>query len=251
MEYTIKQLADLADISPRTLRYYDQIDLLSPSRTSDAGYRYYGPAQVERLQQILFYRELGFSLENIAQILDAPDFDRCAALHDHLESLKQQRSRLDTLILTVEKTILHETGEIDMTDKEKFEGFKQKLIQENDVKYGDELRTKYGKDVLEHSNNKIRSMSGEDYKAWTALETEILSALEQAVLDHAKPNSEIGKEITELHRKWLSYSWSSYSSAAHKSLAQMYVCDERFTAYYDRNVPGCAAFLRDAILIHA
>ena len=251
MEYTIKQLAELASVSTRTLRYYDQIGLLTPAHLSKAGYRYYGPAQVDRLQQILFYRELNLPLEEIARILDAPDFDRQRALQSHLTVLKEQRDRLERLILTVEKTIRHETGEIDMNDKEKFEGFKQELLRKNEEKYGKELRDKYGNDTIERSNAKMSSLSREEYETWTAVEAEILSALEQAVLAHADPHGEDGKKLTELHRKWLSHSWDHYSPSAHKGLAQMYVCDERFTAYYDRNVPGCAAFLRDAISYHA
>lgn len=251
MEYTISQLAELASVSARTLRYYDQIGLLKPAHVSGAGYRFYGTAEVDRLQQILFYRELGLSLSEIASLLDASCVPLQETLQHHLAALKQQRDRLDALILTVEKTIRHQTGEIDMDDKEKFEGFKQKLIRENDATYGEELRNKYDKDILMRSNSKIRSMSEADYQAWTALEAEILLTLEQAVLDHSDPSSEIGKQITDLHRKWLSYSWPSYSSAAHKGLAQMYVCDERFAAYYDRNISGCAVFLRDAIFSHA
>lgn len=103
MEYTIKQLAELTGVSTRTLRYYDQIGLLKPSRINEAAYRFYETAQVDRLQQILFYRELGLPLDKIAFLLDVPEFDRQAALQNHLTTLKQ-RERLDTLILTVEKT---------------------------------------------------------------------------------------------------------------------------------------------------
>lgn len=251
MEYTIKQLSELAGVSARTLRYYDQIGLLKPSRINEAGYRFYGTVQVDRLQQILFYRELGLPLDKIESLLDNPEFDRQAALQSHLTALKQQRERLDTLILTVEKTIRHDIGEINMADKEKFEGFKQELIQRNEEQYGKEIRTKFGEQEVDRFNARMLSLSKEEYDAWIALEAEILSMLEQAVRDHADPKSETGKQLTDLHRRWLSYTWSSYSPAAHKGLAQMYVCDERFTAYYDRNISGCAAFLCDAIRAHA
>lgn len=250
MQYTVKQLADLAGISARTLRYYHQIGLLQPGQVSGAGYRFYGPAQVDRLQQILFYRELGLRLDEIASLLDDPKFDRQKALQSHLAALRQQRERLDSLILTVEKTIQHETGGIQMTDKEKFEGFKARIIRENEEKYGQELRAKYGDQEIDRANACVLSLTQEEYAAWKALGTEILSELEQAVRSGADPNGETGKHLAVLHRRWLSYSWEKYSPAAHRGLAQMYVCDERFTAYYDRNVPGCAAFLRAAILSH-
>ena len=250
MQYTVKQLAELAGISARTLRYYHQIGLLTPGRFSEAGYRLYGPAQVDRLQQILFYRELGLPLDEIASLLDDPDFDRRKALQSHLAALRQQRERLDSLILTVEKTIQHETGGTAMTDMEKFEGFKKQIIQENEEKYGPEIRAKYGDQEIDRANARVLSLTPEEYDAWNTLGAEILSELEQAVRSHADPGGEAGKHLAQLHRRWLSYSWEKYSPAAHKGLAQMYVCDERFTAYYDRNVPGCAAFLRDAILCH-
>lgn len=138
-----------------------------------------------------------------------------------------------------------------MTDSEKFEGFKNALIEENEIRYGAEMRSKYGDDAVDQSNAMIGSMTNEQYEKWKRLEQEIRTELEQAVLGQATPDSAVGKQLTDLHRRWLSYTWSSYSPAAHKGLAQMYVCDERFTAYYDGNVPGCAAFLRDAIAFHA
>ena len=251
MEYTVKQLAELSRVSVRTLHYYHQIGLLIPQKRTDAGYRLYGSAEVDRLQQILFYRELGFALDHIAALLDDPGFDRQAALHSHLTTLKAQRNRLNTLILTVEKTIQQETGGIPMTDPEKFDGFKTALIADHEARYGEEARSKYSDETVDRTNEKIRSMSPEQYNAWKTLEQEILTVLEQAVLSQAAPEGDTGKRLVELHRQWLSYTWSSYSAAAHKGLAQIYVCDERFTAYYDRNVPGCALFLRDAIITHA
>lgn len=138
-----------------------------------------------------------------------------------------------------------------MTDPEKFEGFKAALIEENEALYGDEIRARYGDEAVDQTNANISSMTPEHYEEWKRLEQEIRSGLEQAVLNQDTPDGETGKQLTALHRRWLSCTWNQYSPAAHKGLAQMYVCDERFTAYYDRKVSGCAAFLRDAIQIHA
>ena len=138
-----------------------------------------------------------------------------------------------------------------MTDSEKFEGFKTALIEKNEARYGNEIRSKYGDEAVDQTNATISSMTPDQYEAWKRLEQEIRTELEQAVLDQSAPDSEAGKHLTELHRQWLMYTWNSYSPAAHKGLAQMYVCDERFTAYYDRNVSGCTTFLRDAIMLHA
>ena len=105
MEYTIKQLADLSGVTPRTLRWYDREGLLRPGRVTEAGYRIYGPKEVDRLQEILFYRELGFSLADIRRLLNDPAYDRQAALQSHLAEMEARRARLEWLILTVQKTI--------------------------------------------------------------------------------------------------------------------------------------------------
>ena len=123
MEYTVQALAKLAGITPRTLRWYDQQGLLKPTRVTSAGYRIYGPAQVDRLQSILFYRELGLELSAIRELLDAPDYDRHAALQSHLRQLTAQQQRLTGLIDTVRRTIDETQGGPTMTDKQKFEAF--------------------------------------------------------------------------------------------------------------------------------
>ena len=119
MEYTVKALAELAGVTPRTLRWYDRMGLLKPLRTTEAGYRLYGPPQLDRLQDILFYRELGLDLASIRTILDDPAFDRQAALQSHLAELKARRVRLDALILTVQRTIDDAKGGTKMTDTER------------------------------------------------------------------------------------------------------------------------------------
>ncbi|MDP4108592.1 MAG: MerR family transcriptional regulator, partial [Bacillota bacterium] len=148
MEYTVNKLSNLAGVSARTLRYYDQIGLLSPCRLSPSGYRIYGPGEVDRLQQILFYRELGVPLDEIKKIISDPGFDSLAALQSYREKLEKQQMKLTLLIKNVDKTINARKGLIIMKDKEKFEGIKQNLIQENEKKYGAEIRQKYGEKAV-------------------------------------------------------------------------------------------------------
>ena len=124
-EYTVNKLAGMAGVSTRTLRYYDKQGLLPPLRVTSGGYRVYGPAEVDRLQMILFYRELGMSLQEIRKAITAPGYDASTALAGHLTALRTQRERLDKLIANVEKTIKALKGEITMQDKEKFDGFVQ------------------------------------------------------------------------------------------------------------------------------
>jgi DNA-binding transcriptional MerR regulator len=249
MEYTVQKLGQIAGISTRTLRYYDEFGILKPARINSSGYRIYGQAEVDRLQQILFYRELGVSLESIKDIVTAPAFDGAQALRDHRQKLLEKREQLDLLIMNVDKTIALTEGRINMSDKEKFEGFKQKLVDDNEKKYGKEVREKYGEDTVNKSNAKVKSMSQEQYDEVTKLANELTETL-QAAFQSGDPAGELAQRAADLHRQWLSFYWDSYTKEAHAGVAQMYVDDERFTAYYDKVQPGTAVFLRDAVHIY-
>ncbi|TKC16067.1 MerR family transcriptional regulator [Robertmurraya kyonggiensis] len=249
MEYTVQKLAQLAGVSSRTLRYYDEIGILKPARINSSGYRIYGQKEVDRLQQILFYRELGVNLETIKDIMTSPSYDGANALKEHREQLLEKRKQLDLLISNVEKTIASTEGRIDMSNKEKFEGFKKKMVEENEQKYGKEIREKYGEETVNKSNAKLLNMSEEDYKAVTQLEARLWETLAEA-FKIGDPASETAQKAADLHKQWLTYYWAEYSKEAHAGLAQMYVDDERFTAYYDKEQPGTAEFLRDAIHIY-
>lgn len=249
MEYTIQKLGNLAGVSTRTLRYYDEIGLLKPARTNSSGYRIYGRREVDLLQQILFYRELGLSLEDIRSIVTDPGFDGTRALREHRNQLLDKRKQLDALIANVEKTIASHEGRISMQDQEKFEGFKKQLIEENERKYGSETREKYGEDKVEKSNQKLMNMTQEEYAKVTQLENEVKVALAEA-MKTGDPAGELAQKAADLHKQWLTFYWNEYSKEAHAGLAQMYVDDERFKAYYDKDQPGAAEFLRDAIQIY-
>lgn len=249
IEYTINKLGKLAGVSTRTLRYYDGIGLLKPERINSSGYRIYGPKQTERLQQIMFYRELGVELGRIGEILSAPGFEKQKALKGHLEALKARRTRLDALIENVEKTISAEKGELAMTDKERFEGFKKSRLEENEKKYGAEIREKYGEETVGKSNAKFMNMTKEQYDEMERLSAELNETLKAALIK-GDPASELAQKACALHKRWLMCTWDSYTKEAHKGLVQMYVADERFKAYYDNIAPGCAEFLRDAIMIY-
>ncbi|NRD78190.1 MerR family transcriptional regulator [Bacillus sp. BRMEA1] len=249
MEYTVQKLASLAGISTRTLRYYDEIGILKPARINSSGYRIYGLKEVDRLQQILFFRELGVSLENIKSIITDPTFDSTRALRDHREQLLGKREQLDLLIANVEKTIAMTEGRIIMSDHEKFEGFKNKMVEDNEEKYGKEIREKYGSEAVDKSNAKVLNMTQEQFDEVTELEKKVKQTLTEAYKT-GDPAGEMAQNAADLHKQWLTYYWSEYSKEAHAGLAQMYVDDERFKAYYDKEQPGTAEFLRDAIHIY-
>ncbi|WP_349947542.1 MerR family transcriptional regulator [Lacrimispora sp. BS-2] len=249
MEYTINKLAKLAGVSTRTLRYYDELGLLSPARVSSNGYRIYGQKEIDRLQQILFYRELGVSLEEIRNILASKDFDGLLALESHLSALLARREQLNLLVANVEKTIKTMKGEMIMSDQEKFEGFLQKLVDNNERQYGEEARAKYGDETIDRSNTRVLNMSKEQYIELEEL-TEDLNQTLKAAIEQGDPADELAQKACGLHKKWLCFYWEAYSEEAHKGVTQMYVDDPRFTAYYDKIAPGCAVFLRDAVEIY-
>lgn len=249
MEYTVKKLAQLAGVSARTLRYYDEIGLLKPERVNSSGYRIYGPKQVDLLQQILFYRELDVDLETIMQLVTDDSFDPVMALYEHRAHLLNKRARLDRIIDTVERTIASKKGAETMSDKDKFDALKEKRIADNEKAYGEEIRQKYGDKKVDESNAKLRGFSKEQYEAMQAKEQEVFALLKEALATN-DPTSEAARKLAQAHKEWLQFSWTSYSKEAHAGVAQMYVDDERFAAYYNKAVPGGAVFLRDAILAY-
>ena len=247
MEYSIQELARLAGVTTRTLRWYDQIGLLKPGRVAESGYRYYGDAQVDRLQDILYYRALGVELAQIKECLDDPSFDRLAALRSHLAALETEQERLNGLIRSVKATIDAEERNETMNDEQKFECFKKQAVAENEKRYGKEIREKYGDAQVEQANAAMMGMSREQHSTWTELGETLQQKLEDAVRSGCTSESEEGRQIAELHRQWLTLTGTPYTPAKHRGIAELYVLDERFTAYYDKQLPGCARFLRDAV----
>ncbi|MDR1184837.1 MAG: MerR family transcriptional regulator [Coriobacteriales bacterium] len=245
MNYSIKQLADLAGVSTRTLRWYDTRGLLSPKRLPN-GYRIYGANEVDQLQHILFYRELGFDLEKIATLMRADDYDVVQTLRTHLDALAVKRRQLDVLMETMNRTIATYEGGTPMSDAEKFEAFKREAIRDNEERYGAEIRGKYGEETVEASNQQFAGMTPERYAEMEALTERLHEALRQAVAQGDATNP-LAREVADMHRQWLGYFWLDYTPERHKGVTQMYVEDPRFSAYYEAIVPGGAAFLRDAV----
>lgn len=249
--YSIGELAVLSGVSVRTLRFYEEAGLLCPKRDSQNGYRIYGSVDVDRLQEILLLRRLGIPVRDVASLLSTSEDERRAALTQHLKALREERDQLNALITTVEHTLNAMRGEAMITDGEKFDGLKRELIENNEKRYGLEMRNRFGEDAVDKSNRKMLNMSEKDYAAWQELDTKIRDALAAAVRDGADPAGPEGERICSLHRCWLCYTWPFYTADAHKVLTESYVADKRFMAYYDRVVPGCTAWLRDAVAAHA
>lgn len=247
--YTVGSLAKLAGVTVRALHHYEDEGLLHPERTA-SGYRRYGAADVERLQQILLLRSCGLSLGDIRGALDNGDFDFHAVLIDHLATLRAQQKELETLVGTVEKTIASLEGRCTMTDEERFEGMKARAIAENEERYGAEVRQAYGDAAMDAANERMAGMSQEEWSDAKALEAAILEQLTAAKAT-GDPTGEAARKLCAMHARWLQMHWGegAYSPAAHAALAEGYVADPRFTAYYDEaSGEGATAFLRDALI---
>lgn len=235
----VKEVSQLVGISVRTLHYYHQIGLLIPEETTEAGYRVYSNENLERLQQILFFKELGFPLKKIKEILESPSFDRLEALEMQCKMLKAKRKRLDRMIETIEKTIQYVKGEIHMTNQEKFKGFD---FSENP--YEQEAREKWGDEAVDRAKKKAKNMSDFDKEQFN----EIFRKL--AVIRHLPPHS---KEAQEGIKQWyeLLNKIGDYSLEAFKGLGQMYVNDERFMKNIDQFGEGLAKFMCEAMAVFA
>ncbi|MBE6865714.1 MAG: MerR family transcriptional regulator [Ruminococcaceae bacterium] len=249
MKYSISQLSKLAGVSSRTLRYYEEIGLLLPREKGENGYRYYSSQQVDKLQQIMFYRSFDMELDDIKNILNSDEFDPVAALESHLIKLENQKAKINRLIDNVNKTILSLKGETTMSDKEKFAAFKQNIVDKNEEKYGAEARRKYGDKAVDDTNKKILDMSLDN---WNSLEelNELLNKTLKIAVEKGDPASETAQKACALHKEWLGYYWNFYNKEAHLNLCLMYTQDERFKEYYEKIAPGCADFLYEAMKIY-
>lgn len=238
--FTVKQLSGLAGVTPRTLRHYDQIGLLKPSRLGENGYRYYGEESLLRLQQILFYRELGLPLDEIRKIMGRRDFDALAALENHKLELEKRIERLLRLVETVDQTILYMKGQIPMSNQQLFAGFSE-AEQE---KLAAEAETMYDPDVVRASNQKWKGYSAEQKQR-------ILDEGRQVYLDMIAvlPKGAASAEAQAIVERWrthMDYFWTP-SLEQLLGLADGYVDDPRFRANFDAMHPQLAEFMREAV----
>jgi DNA-binding transcriptional MerR regulator len=240
MAYTVNQLSTLAGVSARTLHYYDEIDLLKPSSVAPNGYRYYDDSAVLRLQQILFFKELGFALKEIKQALDQPEFDVLHALQTHRVTLQEQVDRLTHLIDTVDKTILHVQGDITMNDKNLFEGFTEAKQRE----YEEEIRRRYGDKDLKESQKRWKSYSPEKKDAIKA-EGEAIFAAIGANIDKGHDSPEVQAQVKALHNHIGYFYECTYERLL--GLGQLYNQHPDFIARFQQIHPDMPEFLQKAV----
>jgi DNA-binding transcriptional MerR regulator len=244
-KYTVKQLAELAGVSVRTLHLYDELGLLKPSVRTEAKYRLYGQQELLRLQQILFYKELDIPLQEIRDILDDPDFDLIKALEGHRSALKKRRERLGALLSTIDKTIYKLKGG-KMKDEELYEG----LPKEKADAWRSEAIEKYGEEAVLRSEKSLKSLGKDGLEALKAESEAIRNDLVSLV--NTDPYGQQVQELIARHYATIEKYWGRAPGAeGYRGLAQLYVNDERFTLVNGKPNREYALFMQKAMDYYA
>ena len=236
---SIGKVAKLTGVSVRTLHYYDEIGLLIPSEISDAGYRYYDETELEILQQIMFYRELDFSLDDIQQIMKSDGYDKLHALKRQKELLMLKQERLTKLISLIDNTI---KGEKSMS----FNEFDMSEIEKAKNEYSAEVKERWGNtDAYAQSNEKTKNYSKEKWQEITEDGDRIFEWFAKNM-----DKSMNDQEVLDMVKEWQDLITSNFYTCTPEilsGLAEMYICDERFKKNIDKYAEGTAQFLHDAI----
>ncbi|MCK4801772.1 MAG: MerR family transcriptional regulator [Anaerolineales bacterium] len=241
--YTIKEIADLAGVTPRTLRYYDQLELLSPAQIGDNGYRYYDQGSLLRLQQILFFRELDVPLKEIQYLINRPDFQQIKTLESHRVAISDQLNRLYVLLDTLEKTINSLKGEQNMSEKEYFEGF-------DETRYEEETRERWGHTPQYAESQQKWSSYTKDQKEEIKEEGERITLRMVTENPDASPDDpDVQSAVGEYH-VYLNKYFYTCEVGFLRGLADIWVEDPRFEVNYERIREGGAAFVREAVHIY-
>ncbi|MFD0277211.1 MerR family transcriptional regulator [Kitasatospora sp. NPDC127111] len=246
--YSVGEVARVAGITVRTLHHYDEIGLLSPGGRTPAGYRRYQDTDLDRLQQILFYRELGFPLEEIAAILD----DHSVSPREHLRRqhrlLTERIAHLQELAAAVEHAMEAKKMGIQLTPEEKFELFGESYREEWEA----EAEQRWGDtEAWAQSQRRTAEYGKADWQRIKA-ETDALNArLVEAFTAGEPADGGPAMDLAEVHRQHICENFYDCTFEIHRGIAGMYVADPRFTEVYERLAPGLARWLHDAMLANA
>jgi MerR family transcriptional regulator, thiopeptide resistance regulator len=248
MGYPVGQVAAFAGITVRTLHHYDEIGLLRPGGRSHTGHRRYDDADLDRLQQILFYRELGFPLDEIAVLLDDPDTDPVEHLRRQHEVLTERMAALRRMAEAVERAMEARKMGINLTPEEKFEVFGGHDPDD----YADEARRRWGgTDAYRQSERRTAAYTKDDWLRVKAEQADWGDRLAALMTAGAPADGAAAMDLAEEHRRLISRNFYDCGYDIHTGLADLYVADPRFTAYYEAIHPGLAAYLHEAILANA
>ncbi len=244
----VGEVAALAGVTVRTLHHYDRIGLLSPSGRTAAGYRQYAPADLDRLHQVLLYRELGFPLEEVATLLDDPSADPEAHLRRQHRLLRDRLERTSEMIAAVEKEMEARNMGISLTPEERFEVFGE----HDPAQYEAEVEERWGEtDAYAQSKRRTAAYTKDD---WVRIKTEgadIERRFADAMRSGAAPDSPEAMDVAEENRQHISRNFYECSPEMHAGLGRMYVEDERFTAHYEEIAPGLAQYVSTAVQANA
>jgi DNA-binding transcriptional MerR regulator len=247
MSYTVGEVAKLSHVSVRTLHHYDAIGLLVPSGRTRASYRLYTEADLERLQQVLFFRALGFALEDVARVLDDPAYDRRQALVEQRALLADKRDELAAMLALVDKTLEAFDKGVTMNPQEMFEVFGDFDPKEHEA----EAKERWGETpAYAESARRTKRYTKDDWKRIQSEGEAVADAFAQAMAEGAAPTSERAMDLAERARLHIDQWFYPCSREMHSRLGEMYVHDERFAAYYEKRRPGLTAYVRDAIVAH-
>lgn len=245
MAYTVNQLGKLAGVSVRTLHHYDEIGLLTPSFIKENGYRYYEDKELITLQQILFFRELEFPLEQIKQIIQSPNFNVLEALDDQKKMLQLEKKRIDGLLATITNSISKMKNNQKVADNELYGDFSKQQMEE----YQAEAKQRWGNtEAWKQSQERTKHWTKEDYKRIKEDGEKGMRAI-VAVMDKGIKDPEVQNHIHNVYMSMQQFYDCSYEMF--RNLGQMYVNDKRFTAYYDKFHPKLAEFMRDAMAYYS
>ncbi len=245
---SVGKVAELAGISVRTLHHYDEIGLLSPSSRSDAGYRLYDDADLQRLQQIMFYRELAFPLEDIGKIMQDPAYDSRDALLQQRRMLETKSAHIAAMLEAIDRALDATQKGIAMNKEEMFEVFGNF----DPAEYDDEVKERWGDtDAYKESNRRTSRYTTQD---WERIKTEGADQMERMVAlfdEGASPEDPRSMDVAEDARLSIDRNFYPCSREMHVHLGEMYVADPRFTKYYDQHREGLAQWFCDAIIANA
>lgn len=248
MELTVSEVARLSGVTVRTLHHYDEIGLVRPDTRSAGGYRLYDDGDVERLQTVLFYRELGFPLGRIRELVMQPEFSRYDALVDQHALLQRKRDRLDRMIRAVERALAAATQDIEMTKEDLLKPFGDFDPEQ----YREEAEERWGHtDAYQESTRRAQGYSDADWQDIASEQEEIVEDFAKLLRAGDDPEGESAMDVAEEHRQFIDSRFYPCSAEMHMSLGEMYVADERFTAFWDKAEPGLAAFVAEAISANA
>lgn len=243
MAYTVGEVAKLARVSVRTLHHYDEVSLLQPSGRSDSGYRLYTDGDLERLQQILLYKELGFGLEEIRKLMADPAFDRLEALLGQRDLVAKQVLRLQAMLGLIDKTLVSMKGGLPMKKEEMFEAFGDF----DPTQYEEEVQQRWGNtEAYKESARRTKGYTKQDWERFKAESQEINLAIAQLMDQGVAPADPRAMDAVERFRLQIDQWFYPCSREFHAELGKMYVADPRFTATYEKIRPGMAQYICDA-----